>query len=1205
MNRFSSFEHVPSETRRILRDRFASKLRVVSQPRFIHPDLEVTPDELVLRLLTDLKISSNAEWSSAEAAYIGAQPIASDPPDLQAVADLGWLRRIWGRAEIGRDLRMAVRQAPAGVMDALKLLLSDLHERRYETGAGVRAAPELRNLVEVIEAAPNNSREILARTPEWVAARLWEKTLAQEATPDSALRRWVDLWRLLDFPSIVPGAAWGAPDAKTFREAAFRVLTTEPSFGGWAETRDLYVGQAALAHNVTTAIAESRFPQLPDTLVDRALWLQSQAIEARAYDSLAICGDLFGLVRLLLADVDAEEHSSAPHATAAQIVDLAIDRAELFIYLLFRVQACPRLLADLVLHPPSSGLACLLIAQWRSPTGAWDRGLVECDHQDGQAEAFADAVSILGEHLRKGQANAGEAAALLSWLHGRAGPGFIDDVGSADSLVATLRREIAKCANPTVLAMVQSLDGLGLHSGVGASEFAAVLDLSDLGGIEDEVDANAVVTAYANSIATGDYSLSAHRIGAAGAAALARIAGRTQALRTKFLYPQDVRARLAAETNQDNELVIQHSIGRSLRTHIRILCRATIGGTGDVPADLFEALVAAVRAGALHHKEKGRVAAFAPRLEKHVVVPASDRPLAADLAAVLALVNRHRQEALLAAILETDEPLILAQLLSRSPPHLRPDIEGRIAAIAPVDAGAIHSLPEMQARIDELLTAGAADAAASYMAAEIDLKTWGPIPGREVVRFRNQVRLLFLREDWAAIATKVIPNFSSPHDRDVATETLRQFRALALIKGPNPNPASAKALFANLFEERPSLGFATNWFAAEIGDLLHADSFGMLNGENIRRGQKAIAEVERMISLLPAASFDEALECNRALLMLALAEPSQALGVLSAVTFVRLQDTAAAYRAIALARLGRQSEATAALDVAEHATGRTEVLAAARSHIASGAPFLSVPDISLHEDLVKNVTAAISRFRLMNPTEQARVIQQGTDPFEALLVDYVRAAADAVVSLVPMMKGVQIDTIEDDLTAFVQHLLAARVQFLGWSVGDQSKGGFSGKGNAGERDLLVAWGSSVLALIEAVICSKPLTQDAMKADLESHFQKLLGYGSPRIFFHLTYAYLEDKQALMRFLEVSAETVSPPGFTYLGREPIPHEDSRPPGFVARYSADFGEVKVVFLVLNLGQQRQRSAAKSAAATKVRKAPRKKKSEDDGLSRQRRAT
>ena len=213
--------------------------------------------------------------------------------------------------------------------------------------------------------------------------------------------------------------------------------------------------------------------------------------------------------------------------------------------------------------------------------------------------------------------------------------------------------------------------------------------------------------------------------------------------------------------------------------------------------------------------------------------------------------------------------------------------------------------------------------------------------------------------------------------------------------------------------------------------LLQADSFGLLKGDQIRKGRKAIAELERMTFLLPAGSTEEAMECNRALLLLALGETSQALTALLAVTFARLQDTAAAYRAIAMVRLGQRSEATAVLDAAEHTHGRTTVLAAARSHIASGAPFLSVPDVSVYDSLVENVGAAIARFRTMNPAEQAQVLQRQADPFEALLIDYVRSAADSVVSLVPMMKGVKIDAIEDDLTAFIQHLLVARIQFLG------------------------------------------------------------------------------------------------------------------------------------------------------------------------------
>jgi hypothetical protein len=115
-------------------------------------------------------------------------------------------------------------------------------------------------------------------------------------------------------------------------------------------------------------------------------------------------------------------------------------------------------------------------------------------------------------------------------------------------------------------------------------------------------------------------------------------------------------------------------------------------------------------------------------------------------------------------------------------------------------------------------------------------------------------------------------------------------------------------------------------------------------------------------------------------------------------------------------------------------------------------------------------------------------------------------------------------------------------------------------------------------VIEAVICANPLTQDSMRANLESHFQKLFGHANCRLFFHLTYAYIEDKGSLMTYLEGMAESAMPPGFTFKGRDPITQTDSRPTGFVARYAGDLGEVKVILLVLSLGQQRQRQAAKS---------------------------
>jgi hypothetical protein len=50
-----------------------------------------------------------------------------------------------------------------------------------------------------------------------------------------------------------------------------------------------------------------------------------------------------------------------------------------------------------------------------------------------------------------------------------------------------------------------------------------------------------------------------------------------------------------------------------------------------------------------------------------------------------------------------------------------------------------------------------------------------------------------------------------------------------------------------------------------------------------------------------------------------------------------------------------------------------------------------------------------------------------------------------------MMRGVQLE--EDDITAVLLRILDARVRIFGWSVPDQSKGGYSAKGNPAEREV--------------------------------------------------------------------------------------------------------------------------------------------------------
>lgn len=1194
MTRFESLKYAPAETRRILRERFARKLHVIRQPRHLDPYLAVTPDLLALSLLAGTAVSHTADW--AEAGLLHGSVVASptEPADLAALEAAGWIRRIWGRVEIPMDLRVRGLRAAPGAMDAFKALVQGVHAQAFDFAAVSGTNEALGALLRRVAADPGELERMVVQTPAWVAARLWEVVIAEPASRGAALRRWVDLWGLLKHPEFVPAKSWTSADAETFREAVLAKVESEPGLGDWTQTRALYARQLALEHDVPLETAQAQVPVEGRSLVDRALWIEKPMVEGLAYGSLEATADVTGLIRLLLADVEAQDTGPAPNPVTERVIGLALDRPEVFVALLFQMRARPALLADLVLDPRTTALACLLIARWAINGGACDRPLIERDQQANRAEAFTDAVALLGHHLRQARTEPREATAFYVWADQQSGNGYVDDVASSAALLSILRRELGDCPSAVLLAMMQALDQQEVDRGLGGRQFACMLDLAELGDLAGDLDAEAILAAYAGSLVATDHRLpAAHRVGAASAALLSQVSQTSDVLRQRFLFPIDVRATLAGGILDHGPDDPRLALARGLRAHIRILCRAILGGPSEVPADIVDALAQAIRSAALDHPQKGRVAGFAPHHETNIGGWVWDRPLSDDLAAALARLGGEAQSQVLDALLQTDEPLLLAQLLSRVGPKFQTAIRQRLTALAPMDAGAIHSLPEMQVRIDELLKAGAADAAAAYMAAEEQLQTLGRSPGRERVRFQNQLRLAFLKQDWAAITGAPEPTFVSPQDNDAAKETLLEFRGLVALKGPNPDPTVAKAIFADLYAKRPSLGFATNWLAAAVTEVLADDGFALLDGPRLRTGQAVAAEADRMLVALPGEPQGDVFNSNLAILLLALGQPDRAMAVVSGISNPHQRDHVAALRAVALARQGRVAEATATLDEAERTLGTVDILVAARKHIAGGAGFLVAPDVSVFDDLRDNLAAAIARFRLLNPSDQAGVLRGEADPLAALLIDHVRAAADAVTQLVPMMKEVVLDETEDDLNAVVQRLLGARVDFMGWSAHDQSKGGFSEAGNPGERDILVSWKGSLLAVIEALVCKRPLTQDVMRANLESHFQKLLGYGLTRLFFHLTYAYDADISALIGFLEQMAETTSPPGFTFQGRDAIEHQDSRPTGFVARYQGDVGEVKVVFLVMNMGQDRQRAAGKIAGVTKARKAPRKPKS------------
>jgi hypothetical protein len=553
-------------------------------------------------------------------------------------------------------------------------------------------------------------------------------------------------------------------------------------------------------------------------------------------------------------------------------------------------------------------------------------------------------------------------------------------------------------------------------------------------------------------------------------------------------------------------------------------------------------------------------------------------------------IERSCREKLLTAILETDEPAVLAQLLSFVPYTARDRIRQRILYLTPSEAGSVHSLTARQARIDALLSAGVTDAAARFIDLERDFKV--RVPGQDMMRLRDTLRLHLLRGEWDAITNFSLPEPTAYVGQATEAETIIFYKGLVELNRPGGNRNEAEQMFAQLQGRHTEVAaYVINLFAARINLLLGNDLFGQLRGAAFVRGRQVLAEAEQMILHARAVgtSESEIFDCNKALLLLALGQPERANELLIPLRAERLGDGIAAYTAIALARTGRAPEAIAALGRAGQEFGDTGVLRAALEHIESGKPYAAVANVSLDDDPRRRIMDALWHFSRMNHIQQAEVWQPpekgaltSWDRFERLAIDSVQQAASRMTLLVPMMKAKKTNYSEDDLSSFIRELLSAGVQFLGWSVRDHSKAGYTPKRNPGEPDLLLLKDGTVLAAIEAVVCKESVPYQK----LTQHFQKLLAYADCRLYFHLTYVYGADSAPILDHLKCAAKHDAPARYVYHDHKDIIFTDSRPKGFIARYAADSDSVTVAFLVINVGQVRQIEAAITAGTSKPRR-------------------
>jgi hypothetical protein len=99
---------------------------------------------------------------------------------------------------------------------------------------------------------------VACQTPEWVAARLWDRSPLVNTDHKAALREWVDRWVAMGAPTLVPSRAWSPDFAKVFLDNALDVLGPDAVYlngltGANTSSRNLFLptGNRGKTSNVT------------------------------------------------------------------------------------------------------------------------------------------------------------------------------------------------------------------------------------------------------------------------------------------------------------------------------------------------------------------------------------------------------------------------------------------------------------------------------------------------------------------------------------------------------------------------------------------------------------------------------------------------------------------------------------------------------------------------------------------------------------------------------------------------------------------------------------------------------------------------------------------------------------------------------------------------------------------------------------------
>ncbi|MFS2004131.1 hypothetical protein ACEN9F_10955 [Duganella sp. CT11-25] len=1189
----------PLQARLELRQMFGRWLSRTHHPRhFLEQDEMV--DELSLLDLSQhyrMEYLGGAEdvaktWDESE------QRIADGGPTFANLTHLGWVFFDGGR--------WIVQRPPLGTLSDItypspstKTFLAGLNKLRLVARSDT-SNPDAQALAGRILVENWLERNIPTKNPDWLVGRLWEwlcpkpqpraadngSNAMQAATP--VVNEASGSLALLDAEAAdvdkaflelsgwcaVLGVSgrwnirWGAVEMRYCREAAHRALDRQVLWGTW----DNDVARYAEVLEKTFAIPQERLrygrtPRQapPRTLVSRADWMKWLEVEHLMMERLGANTVCFAF-GLLCSELEKTDIGPGITAAAERIISFAADYPMALQHFLFRVDAVPALLVDMLMHHRTACLAAKLAIEWRPDSGRdRDRNV----SRDAQTKAFAvqDALSFLAYHLNKGTLDLEECASLVTWCYAGGADGRMAVADSRRPIGRQLLGMVAREKEETQSAVLQYLvDQAAYQNNVPRACFTGVLN--GLNCLSNAPSANAfpIVALYSKFARdlhlewTDASSLSAELAARLVAIAFAQAASDRDAL----LVPFDSE-KLLRDSPDDERPSLRSSIARTLRGHVLLLSRAVAGWPDAVvPTELCHALQALISRSVIEHTEKGRVGALTDRYSSIRFLGREESSPALDLTAAWRRLDGTHQEAMLQALAQSDDPALLAEFCQHLPAAAKPGLQARLRQLKPGEASRLWTWPELQHRIDSLLVAGEYGLAREHLDEAHRSLDRAP-PQFRLALLGLELQLLLQEKNWIALDGAVVPSTLDDATTRQAQDQLDFYKATSQLLRPNGNLAGARVVLQRL-AARPGAASAykENVFAVVIQQLL-GPTLHPLTGADVETGEGLLAEINAAVAANEMLTRTNLL-ANRALLLLALQRPEDALESVAAHRRETRSSDLEVIAALAKSEMGLRGEAMAILDAAIIEFGTDDRLIAAKNDLQAGDAMPSVASASVAVDPTSSIRAALQQLTELPPSLVGDVLGPPGRGVRGYLVRQVSRALAALQHMAAMLRDRKNPgdeaRFENDLNTAVREVLGASLAVAKWDVADQSLGGATANGNPGERDAVIRISGQEISIYEALVCSG-LDRTYSKA----HFDKLLSYGVCDIYFHVTYSYAEKLKPLLDYVRQMLEHEVPHGFTYLGCEILEPPDYETSGYIATYRADHREVAVVFFIADL--------------------------------------